>query len=496
MSQGYWWKRSLTTLACAALLTACGEESGTESTATGGTAGAAGASSAGAGGSVGVAGSGSTAGDASGGAAGGSTATCESYRVQGADFVLSVHASGEVASLQISSEELAAFAASTEPVDAKWPEVIAPHFADQYEWHLYVVHEGEAAVASALLGQNGRTHQIQGINIGSDPTKFPDNSQLLAVMYLSDDAQLGSGTLLHEMSHTWANHVVPELDGHWHLSDVGGLLGGEPRGTIQDLGGGQYAVPFGGATEPRAADIEMYLAGLWPKEKVEPFVWVRNAVYQSTDQDTFEALYTGEGLVRVTIDDVIAEYGARIPDHTSSVRDFRMLPIIVTDVPLSPGDWDFYRWQLARFTAATPAEPYRHTSTYFAPTNLRRRTAASMLETFVNAWHGEATLSHGGALEALRARDTATCSPPTMTSACARLQARAEACDVAPAACHVDQELSAADAECIAGCAEKASCADIAQAESGTITFDLDNPYLGCAFRCQCTKLRNCYIVE
>ena len=65
--------------------------------------------------------------------------------------------------------------------------------------------------------------------------------------------------------------------------------------------------------------------------------------YQSFDQTTRED----------TIDDIIAQYGPRVPDSSKARRDFRLMTVIVTRTPLAPGDWDYYRWQLQSFRAAT-----------------------------------------------------------------------------------------------------------------------------------------------
>ncbi|HEY0469320.1 MAG TPA: hypothetical protein VGC79_34250, partial [Polyangiaceae bacterium] len=90
---------------------------------------------------------------------------------------------------------------------------------------------------------------------------------------------------------------------------------------------------------------------------------------------------------------------------------------------------------------------------------------------------------------------SATCEAEVLPGACSRLEARANGCGVSLAGCTVDSEFSATEAVCIASCAERVTCADIQQAESGTITFELDNPFTKCAYKCQCTELRNCYIV-
>ncbi|HEY0466334.1 MAG TPA: hypothetical protein VGC79_19120, partial [Polyangiaceae bacterium] len=113
-----------------------------------------------------------------------------------------------MASLELSTAEFEQFAWSTDPTKTKWPGLVAPLFKDDYQWHLFVLHEGKAASMPGLAGQNRPIHKVaDGINrFESNPTEFAALSKLLSVLFLADERQIGSGTLLHEMTHTWANY--------------------------------------------------------------------------------------------------------------------------------------------------------------------------------------------------------------------------------------------------------------------------------------------------
>lgn len=456
----------------------------------GGAAGNTAGSSAGGGASGGLAGS--------GGSRGSSEPGCALMQFHGDGYTLSVLGTGELASLQISTADFEAMAASAEPLTTRWPGIVAPYFKKLFFWHLFMMHEHVSD--NTLLGQNqGVTPPARGVGLGeANEVALAAGVQLTSLIYGRDDLQLGSGTMLHELTHTWGNFIVPELgDGHWYMSDVGGFLGGEKRNGITDLGDGTFNALRRDRENNTAADIEMYLAGLWPKEKVQPFHWVRNAEWLSQAEDLKSDLYSGDELLTVTIDDVIAKYGPREPVSSASLRDFRMLPIIVTDVALTPGDWDFYRWQLASFQAATPQPAYDsvHVS-YFSPSNMRRSMAGMMQKNFRAAMHDEATLKTDELIDALTAPGECVAELPGASNGCGRLAARAKACGIESAECPLDREFTTTDANCIATCAEQASCESLAVAAAGYEGNLFYNDYLWCAEQCQCLRVRNCYKAE
>ena len=130
-----------------------------------------------------------------------------------------------------------------------------------------------------------------------------------------------------------------------------------------------------------------------------------------------------------------------------------------------------------RAFARPPRLAYDSSFSYFAPPNVRRELSSYTAMSSGQGMHGEATLRTDGLRAALVSPDKASCEPAPARAACARLEAYATRCSVALAPCTVDGEQTAADAACIADCADKASCADIEQAQSGSVTFAPNNPY-------------------
>ena len=114
-----------------------------------------------------------------------------------------------------------------------------------------------------------------------------------------------------------------------------------------------------------------------------------------------------------------------------------------------------------------------------------------MQQNFRAAMHDEATLK----TDALSALGECVALPAT-GNGCSRLSARAGACGIASAECPLDREFTTADADCIAACAEQASCEALTAAAAGIeANFQL-NEYTWCTQQCQCLEVRNCYKAE
>jgi len=102
--------------------------------------------------------------------------------------------------------------------------------------------------------------------------------------------------------------------------------------TLVDHGGGRYSAPnalTGGWSRNLKpySPIELYLAGLLPPEEV-PDLWVAadgKFIERAGGRDVF----TASQVRTFTIEDIIAEHGARVPDHTQSQKAFRTAVILL-----------------------------------------------------------------------------------------------------------------------------------------------------------------------
>jgi hypothetical protein len=160
--------------------------------------------------------------------------------------------------------------------------------------------------------------------------------------YLEHD---GFEILGHEVGHRWLTRVRfrdAQGDGngllgrglvHWSFfldSDASVMEGNE----IEDRGGGRFeTVDFA----RRYSALDQYVMGLRAPEEVPPVFFVERAddfrpsrAYRASNAPEAGVSFTG---VRreVRIEDVVAELGPRVPDHTRSPRLMRQAFVLVSD---------------------------------------------------------------------------------------------------------------------------------------------------------------------
>ena len=175
---------------------------------------------------------------------------------------------------------------------------------------------------------------------------YGSGGKLKGVIWLSgasfDGTSGGGGTALHELIHTWANHAITDHvpffspSGHWGTSSANGLLGGFDRTTLQNLGGGRYSArEFGPYSNSRRSmpysPIELYFAGYLPPDEV-PNLWVGYSsgnVRSSNGRSEFEV----EKVAELSIDDIIARVGERLPDSSAAQRHHRAAVIVLSRDP-------------------------------------------------------------------------------------------------------------------------------------------------------------------
>lgn len=194
----------------------------------------------------------------------------------------------------------------------------------------------------------GSAQRLQGVIWFSQTTVDPFPDDPARVGYTADGSiyqphtKLYEGPFLYEVMHRWANYIVEPV-GHWTWNSANGILGGFDIATLVDHGGGRYSadgsVPgydgfsnggWRGNFIPYSP-IELYLAGLIPPEEV-PDLWVagKNCI-GVVDEDGYwdDKSFITHQARTYTIEDIIAEHGPRIPDHTQSQKNFRAAVILL-----------------------------------------------------------------------------------------------------------------------------------------------------------------------
>ena len=187
---------------------------------------------------------------------------------------------------------------------------------------------------------------------GRDPyfrRRYGSSGKLRGIVQFPYNKGLRRGPALHEFQHAWANYSVPTAySSHWGFSSANGQLGGFDGSDLVDLGGGQYSagrfgtVANGGNSVPYS-QIELYLAGLVGAEEV-PDLWVAtDGQWVVVDRRRVETeaghpVFSASEVRDVTVEEIIAEFGPRMPGPDASQREFRAAVILLTDAdhPATP----------------------------------------------------------------------------------------------------------------------------------------------------------------
>ena len=241
----------------------------------------------------------------------------------------------------------------TDPIDFKaLAQVFFTHYEDAFDY-LMVLSNLPAYGDNEHYTYFGIHLSVQNAVEGTGKSRYSRNHELgsvgrlNAILHFPWNEALLSGPSLHEILHSWANHAIPTAAGvHWGFSSANGQLGGFDRANLVDHGGGRYSAgDFGlfanGGNSVPYSPIELYFAGLIPPSEV-PDLWVAedgtglkdvsdNWVYD----DAGYRIFTASKVSTWSIERIVAEHGARIPDSNQSQKEFRAALILAVD-PLHP----------------------------------------------------------------------------------------------------------------------------------------------------------------
>lgn len=180
---------------------------------------------------------------------------------------------------------------------------------------------------SALFGST----RLQGtIDLG--------NCAALAANPLNPEFEEALATLAHQFMHrfgaytryrksdgTTSTALLGKNNTHWsYLLDTNGsyIFGNGWR----DNGGGSFTSASG---QSGYSPLDLYLMGMFPKEEVPSMLLIDNPAIDKTQLPEPGATVTGTATT-VTIDDIIAIEGARVPNSTASQKMFRIGYVLLT----------------------------------------------------------------------------------------------------------------------------------------------------------------------
>lgn len=262
-------------------------------------------------------------------------------------------------------------------------------FPDAFDFIILMpgAHVPGGLAGAYLSGSNN----VSGIGrvLSDDTASWGSAGQLQSVLAVN---LTDGGPIIHELSHRWgisvgASQGVQQCAGaHVGVAGVGcGPLGGFDASSLVDNGNGTWTVSndcfsVGGAAADTTAmnPLNLYLAGLIPASQVPPFPVPVNVNCGSISQNFANKTVTfaADGMVTYTINDIISEHGARIPDHSISQRDFTLAWV----VPMN------------RAPTATEAGWFQYRAEYIARMGVGGQ---AFRLTFNEATGGRATLSTG-----------------------------------------------------------------------------------------------------
>ncbi|MFH1568762.1 MAG: T9SS type A sorting domain-containing protein [Gemmatimonadota bacterium] len=224
-------------------------------------------------------------------------------------------------------------------------------FPDEYD---FLQVRAGIAMSNGLHGQSVRVrNRVQGLGLPDtdESGDYGGPSSLQSVIFINFRLH---GPLVHEVSHTWANYL--ELfesqfwGAHWGFSDVGGVLG--DRGFEPLLrADGSYQISMTSASSywgGEYSDLELYLMGLLPPEEVAPHVVLRRPEIVSFSDDGEFVVMDGY-LDTVSVEEIIAAEGPRLPSAADAQRRFRLATVVVSPEPLDDLALTYVDRQMALF---------------------------------------------------------------------------------------------------------------------------------------------------
>lgn len=137
--------------------------------------------------------------------------------------------------------------------------------------------------------------------------------------------------LNHELMHHWGVFFAPALGigttgSHWGVASTFGVLGGfDPETFVEHQDGtfemGFFAPAGNEWSTTTFSPIELYLAGLAPASEVDPIISLQDAM--PIDYTDTTVIVTGTKKT-TTIQQIVAQHGARVPAYADSQKAFSM----------------------------------------------------------------------------------------------------------------------------------------------------------------------------
>ena len=224
-----------------------------------------------------------------------------------------------------------------------YAEKFYTYFEDNFDFLILISNLDFGEDRHGYFGQHHSVkNDTQGIGLDTySNNQLGSTSKLQSMIHFTYYFAMGNGPTLHEVMHRWANFIVPQYAPHWRFTSANGQLGGFDAANLVDHGSNKYTAGdftlagYAHNIEPYSP-IELYLAGFIPPEEV-PDLMVAEDGAPLLDENGNNVLingspvFTASNIKTYTIEDIIAEHGSRIPDHSQAQRNFRAAAILLID---------------------------------------------------------------------------------------------------------------------------------------------------------------------
>lgn len=283
----------------------------------------------------------------------------EAYALQVSDSIY-IGLSNNVANLVMSAEDYDSWIQNDGFQKTAQPAVITKklyqYFEDDFDVIMLITNEKEKPQTISYYGINRPVaNSVEGIGRGiySNASYYGSEGKLFSLMYLPYMDAIMYGPTLHEFCHCWANYAIPTaVSGHWGIcgGNTKGQLGGFVQSTlltnVDDIANKYSVEPFGvnanGGNGVPYSEFELYLMGMLPIESVQEFDAfpdVPSETFQYCDDSKQRICFLADTRNHYTPSSLIDLLGQRVPDYTTSQKQFKALFVILSKEPLTSEEW-------------------------------------------------------------------------------------------------------------------------------------------------------------
>lgn len=279
----------------------------------------------------------------------------------------SLHSSGKVASIEVSSSVMDKWNSSTQGFNDATDrntltQAIYGFVEDDFDFIFYINNNESKPESIPYFGQLiSVSRSITGItrfNNFDNTSSTGSAGRLQSYIHLPYFNAIQQGPTLHELAHNWANFFenfeLASPSGnfaalpHWGWTGIPGQLGGFDPSTLEDLGGGNWKATSGipgrttfggtanGGNSLPYANWELYLMGLMPVDSLDDITYFTEIV---TDADRVGRGEFSGTLNTYSVNQFLTDRGPRVPAFGDAPTEFTTLFVVVTDTPLSDAEW-------------------------------------------------------------------------------------------------------------------------------------------------------------